>query len=124
MRRADYSDDRTKREGRVLFLVISTPRAERPSKAVASRKKFWRWIDPKLKSRQCRLIHARPGRGAVALFDVKSNEALHALLNDWADIIPARFDLYPLIDSAAARRFLDKAKRGPRRKSRDRRAHV
>jgi len=96
----------------VLFLVISTPRPERPSTVLASRKKFWRWIDPKLKSKQCRLVHARSGRGAVALFDVRSNEELHTLLNDWADIIPAHFDLYPLIDSAAARRYLGNAKRG------------
>jgi hypothetical protein len=36
---------------------------------------------------------------------------LHTLLNGWADIIPAHFDLYPLIDSAAARRYLWRAKR-------------
>jgi muconolactone delta-isomerase len=96
----------------VLFLVISTPRPERPSKVVALRKKFWRWIDPKLKSTQCRLIHARAGRGAIALFDVKSNDELHALLNEWADIIPAQFDVYPLVDSTAARRYLATAKRG------------
>ena len=94
----------------MLFLVISSPRPERPSTVVRSRKKFWRWIDPKLKSKQCRLVHARAGRGAVALFDVKSNEELHALLNGWADIIPAHFDLYPLIDSVAARRYLSRNK--------------
>jgi len=37
---------------------------------------------------------------------VRSNEELHALLNAWADIIPAHFDLYPLIDQAAAQRYL------------------
>jgi hypothetical protein len=96
----------------VLFLVISTPRSERPSAVTQSRKKFWRWIDPMLKSKQCRFVYARTGRGAVALFDVKSNEELHARLNEWADIIPARFDLYPLIDPAAARRYLGGRKRG------------
>ena len=96
----------------MLFLVISTPRPERPSTVVRSRKTFWRWIDPKLKSKQCRLVHARTGRGAVALFDVKSNEELHALLNGWADIMPAHFDLYPLIEPVAARRFLGRNKRG------------
>jgi uncharacterized protein DUF3303 len=95
----------------VLFLVISTPRPERPSTVARARKKFWRWIDPKLKSKQCRFVHARTGRGAVALFDVESNEELHALLNGWAEIIPARFDLYPLIDPAAARRYLGRKKR-------------
>ena len=90
----------------MLFLVISSPRPERPSAMTASRKKFWRWIGPKLKSRQCRWIHARTGRGAAALLDVTSNEELHALLNGWADIIPAHFEIYPLIDPAAAKRFL------------------
>ena len=51
-------------------------------------------------------IYARPGRGAVALFDVDSQEQLHALLNEWAEIIPAHFELYPLIDAAAAKRYL------------------
>ena len=99
----------------MLFLVISTPRPERPSAVVRSRKKFWRWIDPKLKSKQCRWVLARAGRGAVALFDVKSNEELHALLNGWADILPVHFDLYPLIESAAARRYLGRNRRGPNR---------
>lgn len=90
----------------MLFLVISTPRPERPSAVVTNRKKFWRWIDPKLESKQCRFVHARVGRGAVALFDVSSNEELHALLNEWAEIIPAQFNLYPLIDPAAAQRYL------------------
>ena len=90
----------------MLFLVVSTPRPERPSTVAPSRKKFWLWIDPMLKSKQCRFVYARAGRGAVALFDVKSNEELHALLNGWAEIIPAHFEVYPLIDPATARRYL------------------
>jgi hypothetical protein len=96
----------------LLFLVISTPRPERPSTVARSRKKYWPWIDRHIKSKTCRFVHARAGRGAVALFDVKSNEELHALLNEWADIIPAHFDLYPLIDTSAALRYLDRRKRG------------
>ena len=99
----------------MLFLVISTPRPERPSTVASSRKKFWRWIEPMLKSRRCRFVHARAGRGAVAVFDVQSNEELHALLNAWADIIPAHFDLYPLIDPAAAQRYLS-GSRGKKRR--------
>ena len=102
----------------MLFLVISTPRPERPSTMTAARKKYWRWIDPKLKSRQCRWVYARTGRGAAALFDVRSNEELHALLNGWAELIPAQFEVYPLIDAAGAQRFLGGrgVKRQPRRK--------
>jgi len=50
----------------------------------------------------------------VSLFDVDSHEQLHALLNEWAEIIPATFALYPLIDAAAAQRYL--AKKTPRRR--------
>ena len=102
----------------MLFLVISTPLPGRPSTVVANRKRFWRWIDPMLKSKQCHFVHARVGRGAVALFDVKSNEELHALLNAWAGIIPAHFDLYPLIDSEAAQRYLGRRGRSGSGKSR------
>lgn len=90
----------------MLFLVISTPRPEKPSTMTTQRKKFWRWIDPMLKSGRCRSVYARAGRGAVALFDVKSNEELHALMNSWAELIPAHFEVYPLIDSKAAQKFL------------------
>jgi hypothetical protein len=31
---------------------------------------------------------------------------LHRILNEWADIIPAHFDTYPLIDVEAAQRML------------------
>jgi len=42
----------------------------------------------------------------VSLFDVDSHEQLHALLNEWAEIIPATFELTPLLDAAAAQRYL------------------
>ena len=35
----------------------------------------------------CRHVYARVERGAVAVFDVESKEALHRILNEWADII-------------------------------------
>ncbi|MFX4740568.1 DUF3303 family protein, partial [Acinetobacter baumannii] len=54
----------------------------------------------------CKHIYARVGRGAVAVFDVESNEALHRILNEWADIIPAGFEVYPLVDIEATRRML------------------
>jgi hypothetical protein len=46
------------------------------------------------------------GRGAVAVLDVEDNDGLHRILNEWADIIPAHFDTYPLIDADAAKRML------------------
>ena len=32
----------------MLFMIISTPRPEKPSTVASSRKKFWKWINPLL----------------------------------------------------------------------------
>ncbi len=96
----------------MLFLVVSTPRPERPSDLVDKRQSFWPWIAGYETSGVCRHVYARAGRGAVAIFDVEDNNALHRILNEWADIIPAHFDTYPLIDAAAATRMLAAQARG------------
>jgi hypothetical protein len=90
----------------MLFLVISEPRPERPSSVTASRQSYWSWIQPLIDSGEVRSVHAKVGRGAVVLFDVGSNERLHAHLNAWADIIPATFQVHALIDPARAMDFL------------------
>jgi muconolactone delta-isomerase len=89
-----------------LFLVISSPRPERPSELAERRQSFWPWIAKYQASGICKHIYPRVGRGAVAVFDVESNEALHRVLNEWADIIPAEFDVYPLVDLEATRKML------------------
>jgi hypothetical protein len=93
----------------MLFLVISEPRPERPSSVTDQRKRYWDWIAPLLASGEARSVHAKVGRGAVVLFDVPSNERLHQRLNEWADIIPAHFQVHALIDPDAAKAFLDQA---------------
>ena len=90
----------------MLFLVVSTPRPERPSDLATTRQSFWPWMARYETSGVCRHIYARAGRGAVAVLDVADNEALHKILNEWADIIPAQFDVYPLIDAKAANQAL------------------
>ena len=90
----------------MLFLVISEPRSEPPSSVIAARQSFWKWIQPLIDAGDVRSVHAKVGRGAAVLFDVASHEALHAHLNAWADIIPARFDVHALIDPAKAQQFL------------------
>src|SRR5580704_8248084 len=90
----------------MLFLVVSTPRPERPSELAKTRQSFWPWISGYEARGVCRHIYARAGRGAVAVLDVEDNDALHRILNEWADIIPAHFDTYPLIDVDAANRML------------------
>lgn len=90
----------------MLFLVVSTPRPERPSEMAERRQSFWPWIADYETRGVCRQVYARVGRGAVAVFEVADNDGLHRILNEWADIIPAHFDTYPLLDAAAAKRML------------------
>jgi muconolactone delta-isomerase len=90
----------------MLFLVVSEPRPERPTQVSDSRKRYWDWIAPLRASGEVRSVHAKVGRGAVVLFDVPSNEQLHRRLNEWADIIPAHFQVHALIDPDAATRYL------------------
>jgi len=87
----------------MLFLVVSTPRPERPSELAGARQAFWPWMVKYRASGVCRHVDARTGRGAVAVLDVEGNEALHQILNEWADIIPAHFDSYPLVYVERAR---------------------
>jgi muconolactone delta-isomerase len=92
----------------MLFLVISEPRPEPPASVTEQRKTYWDWIAPLQASGEVRSVHAKVGRGAVALFDVPSNEQLHQRLNEWANIIPARFEIHALIDPDAAQAYLNK----------------
>ena len=90
----------------MLFLVISTPVPPRPSAVQDHRRKYWPWAQDKLDRGLAKSFYARTGRGAVAVFDVDSNETLHGLLNEWTEIVPAEFDIYPLIDADAIKSFL------------------
>lgn len=96
----------------MLFLVISDPRPEPPSSVNSQRKRFWVWAAPLQASGEIRSLHAKVGRGAVAVFDVPSNEQLHQRLNEWADIIPAHFEIHALIESDSAKLFLNRASPG------------
>jgi muconolactone delta-isomerase len=90
----------------MLFLVISEPRPEPPSSVADSRRRFWAWIEALRASGEVRAAYGKVGRGAAVLFSVPDNETLHARLNQWADIVPARFEVHALIDPDAARGFL------------------
>ncbi len=90
----------------MLFLVISTPRPERPSEFASTRQRFWDWIAPYQAKGVCQHIYPRVGRGAVAVFDVPDHSLLHRILNEWADLIPAHFETYPLVDLAATKAML------------------
>jgi hypothetical protein len=86
----------------MLFLVVSTPRPEKSSGLAQSRQSFWPWIAKHEASGVCRHVYSRVWRGAVAILDVESNEALHRILNDWRGIIPALVDI-----EATKRMFAD-----------------
>lgn len=90
----------------MLFLIISTPRPTRPSRVVAARRQYWEWMRNLQDAGVAKAVYSRVGRGAVALFDVTSHETLHQLMNEWADMIPAHFDVYPLLETQHAQAFL------------------
>ena len=90
----------------MLFLVISTPAPTPPSSVRDRRQRYWEWVQPLRDAGTVKAIYARVGRGAVALFDVDQLGTLHRCLNEWADIIPAEFEVYPLLDADAAKAFL------------------
>ena len=96
----------------MLFLVISTPVPTRPSEVREQRKEYWHWIQNKLDSGIARSVFPRTGLGAVAVFDVSSHEILHMLLNEWADLIPAEFAIYPLMEPESIKTFLDDSPSG------------
>ena len=102
----------TTEPGSTLFLVVSHPRPERPSTVAGSRQDFWRWIRPKLESGQALWAYPKVGRGVVTAFRVASHEELHGLLNEWSDMIPAEFDVIPLIDPAKAQAYLAQVQTG------------
>ena len=91
----------------MLFLVISNPAPTRPSEVREARRDFWPGGDDKLARGVARAFYPRTGRGAVAILDVESHEALHRLLNEWADAVPAEFSIYPLMEQDSIKAFLN-----------------
>lgn len=90
----------------MLFAVLSEPVPTRPSEAAGQRRRYWDWARPLQDAGTLRHVWARTGRGALAILEVDGNETLHRLLNEWAEIIPARFDVHPLLDPKQAQAFL------------------
>ncbi|MBZ9647560.1 hypothetical protein K9B33_08400 [Sphingobium sp. 3R8] len=91
----------------MLFLVISEPRAERPSEARLARLAYWNWLDARLTDGV--ILHAYPkvGRGMAVIFDVSDHEALSAHLGAWAELVPAQFAVHALINADFIRRQLE-----------------
>jgi hypothetical protein len=90
----------------MLFLVISHPAPARTSEVAPSRAAFWDWLAPREAAGTVRYCYPRVGRGAVALFEVDSPETLQGYVTQWADIIPASFDVLPLVDVGYQKRLV------------------
>jgi muconolactone delta-isomerase len=80
----------------MLFMVISTPRPDQPSKLRRSQRGWWDWIRPLQDSGVVQAVYVKVGRGALVVFQVESNEQLHDLVNQWSQHIPAEFQVLPL----------------------------
>ena len=79
------------------FLVISTPRAEKPSAARDNQKQFWEWLNALVANGTAKHVYTKLGRGAVVIFDVDSHETMHKLVNQWAECVPAEFEVEALL---------------------------
>ena len=79
------------------FLVISTPRADKPSAARDNQKQFWDWLAPLQASGTAKHVYTKLGRGAVIIFEVESHESLHKLVNQWSECVPATFEVHALL---------------------------
>ena len=99
-----------------LFLVVST-QTRASVRAGLAPSGLLAWIGKYQASGICKHIYPRVGRGAVAVFEVEANEVLHRILNEWADIMPAGFDLYPLVELGDAQNAGRAARRGGQRRA-------
>ena len=92
----------------MLFLVISKPVPIPPSQARSNRKKLWEWAEALMNQGviKDRTMYAKVGRGAVVLFDVESIEELQRLLSRWIELIPAEFEIHPLMDQSTTAAYL------------------
>jgi hypothetical protein len=99
----------------MLFMVISTPRPDQPSKMRPSQRGWWDWIRPLQGSGIVQAVYVKIGRGAAVVFEVESNEQLHDLVNQWSEHIPAEFQVLPLARAEHQERIARAAGRGPRR---------
>lgn len=84
----------------MLFMVISTPRPDQPSKLRKAQRDWWNWIHPLEQAGTAKAVYIKVGRGGIVVFDVASNEELHTLVNQWSEFIPAEFQVLPLASTA------------------------
>ena len=93
----------------MLFLVIAKPIPTPPSQARPNRKQLWEWAKPLMDQGiiKDRTMYAKVGRGSVVLYDVESIVELHRLLSQWLELIPAEFEIHPLMDQSETAEYLN-----------------
>lgn len=81
----------------MYFLVISTPKAGKPSAARGGQKEWWDWLNALIEQGIAKHVYTKLGRGAVIIFDVDKHETLHKIVNQWAELVPATFEVEALL---------------------------
>ena len=94
----------------MLFMVMSTPRPERPSDMRGGQTGFWDWLQPLKDNGIVKAVYVKTGRGAMVVFDVANHETLHRYMTEWANNVPAEFMVWPLIDPAVQEDIARKGK--------------
>ena len=79
------------------YLVISTPKAEKPSAAREGQLQWWDWINALVARGVAKHVYTKLGRGAVVIFDVDGPESLHKIVNQWNEYVPATFEVEALL---------------------------
>jgi hypothetical protein len=79
------------------FLVISTPTPDKPSAARDNQKQWGDWLNMLVADGTAKHVYTKLGRGAVVIFDVDAHETLHRLVNQWAECVPATFEVHALL---------------------------
>lgn len=81
----------------MYFLVISTPKAGKPTDAREGQKRWWDWVNALMERGTAKHVYTKLGRGAVIIFDVDSHDTLHKLVNQWNECVPATFEVEALL---------------------------
>jgi hypothetical protein len=79
------------------FLVISTPAATKPSGMRGGQTQWWDWVNALIADGSAAHVYTKLGRGAVIIFDVDGPEAVHKYVNQWNELVPATFEIIPLL---------------------------
>jgi hypothetical protein len=81
----------------MFFLVTTKPNPVKPSTMQENMAQFWEWIDPLVQDGRAKHVFTNVSRGAVIIFEVDSPEAMHKIINEWAECMPTTFEVTLLL---------------------------